>query len=478
MGFKQEAIRGVRWTSCSTIVLAITQLITTVILVRLLAKSDFGLMAIVMIVRGFAELFMDFGITVAILHKQDITRNEYSSLYWVNMGLGFVIYAILWGITPFIASFYKEVELLKLIPLMCLAVPLSSIGRQQKTMLQKELCFKSIAIVDIISSVSSLGLALYLAYGNWGVYALVLSNLMRYTLANIIYFFIGIKKVPIKFHLRFRETIPFFRIGMYNTGGQIVNYFSTSFDVLIIGRLLGSEVLGVYNLAKDLVIKPSAIITPIISRVVTPLFAKIQDEKASLLIHFFSVQKIVANINAYVYGGIAILSYPIVSIYYGEGYESCVPLVTILALYYMLREYGQSISMVCIAKGRTDIDMWWNFLILCISPVFVFLGAMYSVTVVALSLLALNMVTLYPGWYMYAKRLLDITFLEYYKSLFQAFRLFILPVSFTVLFLYIFQLPIIWAFLGGGALFTLLVFMFFWRFERRSLQLLFQMLKK
>ena len=221
MGFKEDAIGGIRWTSVSTLFLAASQLITTAILARLLTKSDFGLMAIIMVVNGFAEIFMDFGITVAILHKQNITHREYSSLYWVNMLMGFAIYAVLFLITPFLASFYENIELLKLIPLMCLAIPLSSIGRQQKTVLQKELFFKDIALVDIISSVLGLMVAIFLAYARWGVYALVLSNLIRYTVANIIYFFIGIKKVPIRFHLSFKETVPFFKIGMYNTAGQI-----------------------------------------------------------------------------------------------------------------------------------------------------------------------------------------------------------------------------------------------------------------
>lgn len=478
MGFKEDAIGGIRWTSVSTLFLAASQLITTAILARLLTKSDFGLMAIIMVVNGFAEIFMDFGITVAILHKQNITHREYSSLYWVNMLMGFAIYAVLFLITPFLASFYENIELLKLIPLMCLAIPLSSIGRQQKTVLQKELFFKDIALVDIISSVLGLMAAIFLAYARWGVYALVLSNLIRYTVANIIYFFIGIKKVPIRFHLSFKETVPFFKIGMYNTAGQIINYFSCSFDVLIIGKLLGAEVLGVYNLAKELVVKPSAVIRPILIRVVTPLFAKIQENRGLLLSNFFNVQKFITNINAYVYLGIALLAEPIIHIYYGSGYESCVSLVIILALYYMLREYGTPIGMICIAKGRTDIDMWWNVLVLCVSPVFIYIGALYSVKAVTYNLLFLNLILLYPGWYMYARRLLQISFWSYYRSLFFSLRLFLFPVICIVLFLMFFKLPILYEFLLGGLLYTLLLFIVFWRFEKKMIQFVFQIIKR
>lgn len=477
MNFKENAIKGVRWTSFSTIVLAVTQLVTTGVLVRLLDKSDFGLMAIIMVVKGFADLFMDFGITVAILHKQDITNKEYSSLYWVNMLLGFVIYFVLLFITPLISSFYNEPELLKLIPLLCLAVPISSIGRQQKTVLQKELFFKNIAIIEIISAIVSLALAIYLAVIHWGIYALVLSNLIRYALSNIIYFFVGIKKVPIRFHFRMKETVPFFKIGMYNTGGQVINYFSSSLDVLIIGKLLGSESLGIYNLAKDLVIKPAAVVTPIISRVVTPLFAKMQNEKENLLSNFFSVQQIVSNINAYIYLGILLLAYPIVRLYYGEGCDTCIPIVMILALYYMLREYGQPMSMVCIAKGRTDIDMWWNVLVLCISPVFVAVGASYSIETVAVSLLLFIILMFFPGWYMYAKRLLGVSCYLYYKSLLSTLKLFFLPAVITLGFVYFITLADVWVFLLGGSLFTLLVFISFYIFKREVLFFLRQFIK-
>lgn len=478
MNFKKEVIRGVRWTSFSTLVLVLTQLITTAILVRLLNKSDFGIMAIIMVVRGFAELFMDFGLTIAILHKQNISQDEYSSLYWVNMGIGFVIYALLCGITPLIASFYEESELLKLIPLMGLAIPLSSIGRQQKTVLQKDLYFKNIAFGDIISSIFGLVFAVYLASIECGIYALVFSNLIRYLLANIIYFFIGIRKIPIKFHISIKEVIPFFKIGMFYTGGQVVNYFSKNFDVLIIGKLLGADALGIYNLAKELVLKPSAIISPIISRVITPLFAKMQDEKSALLDNFFSIQKIMANINAYVYIGIALFACPIVTLYYGNGYENCIPLVSILALYYMLREYGQPISMLCIAKGRTDIDMWWNCLVLFFSPVVVFLGALYSVKMVAIGMLISNILLFYPGWYMYARRLLGISFGKYYKILFQLLRLYILPYIMVFLFLYLVKLPDLWMLLCGGSLYTLIIFALLVKFDKDSHRLLLGLLRK
>lgn len=478
MGYKEKAIQGVRWTSFSTVILAITQLVTTAILARLLVKSDFGLMAIIMVVKGLAELFMDFGITVAILHKQNISKEEYSSLYWINMLIGFVIYGFLWIITPKISTFYNEIELLKLIPLMCLAIPLSSFGRMQKTVLQKELHFKTIAIVEITSTVFSLGVATYLALVNYGIYALIFSNLFRYVVANVVYFFIGINVVPIKLHFSLKEVKPFFKIGMYSTGGQLVNYFSTTFDVLIIGKILGADALGVYNLAKDLVLKPSSMLFPVISRVITPLFAKMQNDKENLQNYFFEVQNIIANINAFVYLGIALLSSPIINLYYGSGYEKCIPIVSILALYYMLREYAQPISMVCIAKGRTDIDLWWNLIIVCLLPIFVYIASCFSIVIVALVLLFFVILMFYPGWYMYARKLLDVSFFKYCNAIFGALKLFIIPCLLTIVFLVIVDLSYLLTFLVCGTIFAISSFVMFYYFNRNVLSLILQIVHK
>lgn len=461
----KQVYSGVQWITLSTITLVITQMVSTAALVRLLDKSDFGLMALVMVVKGFADIFMDFGITVAILHKQDLSQNQYSSLYWLNMIVGLIIYAVIWLISPIVASFYHEAALVKLIPLMCLAIPFSSIGRQQKTLLQKELYFKAIAIVDIVSALISLLVAVYFAYTGWGVYALVFSNLVRYTVGNVIYFFVGVRIVPIKLHFRLSETISSLKIGGYHTISQVINYFTGSFDVLIIGKLLGSEVLGIYNLAKDLVTKPSALVAPIASKVATPIFSKMQDDSEQMNRSFFSVQKIVSYLNGFVYLGVFTLAEPFVAFYYGEKYLVCVPLIHVLAIYYFIRQYGDTIGMVCIAKGRTDIDMWWNIIVVCFTPLVLWIGAQYSILVVTFALLLSQLVLTYPGWYMYSNKLLGIPFIRYYNNFLKTVGVFILPIIVSLLLIRFLSFPAIVVFLITGAVFTVITFVLLLVFE-------------
>ena len=108
MNLRVKVISGVRWTLLSTIIITILQLLQLAILARFLSPSDFGLMALVMVVISFSQLFFDMGISDAIIHKQNISKTQLSTLYWLNILLGIIIFLIIVVIAPFIANFYNE----------------------------------------------------------------------------------------------------------------------------------------------------------------------------------------------------------------------------------------------------------------------------------------------------------------------------------------------------------------------------------
>ena len=223
---KSKIVSGIKWTTIGTIVIALTALLKISILTRFLDKSDFGLMALIMFVLGFTDLFTDMGLTSAILHKQNISKKEYASLYWFNIGFSLLLYGLLLVVSPFIAGFYEEPRLIILIPLLGLNILASAIGRIFKTMEAKDLKFKYISIFEIFSAVLSLILAVILAVNNFGILSLVYSALLQYALQNLLYFIYGFRKYSLLFHYRFAETKPFLKIGIYQVGGQVINYFN------------------------------------------------------------------------------------------------------------------------------------------------------------------------------------------------------------------------------------------------------------
>ncbi len=423
MNIKKQAISGVKWTTVSTITIAISALLKISVLARFLDVTDFGLMALVTFVLGFMDLFMDMGLTSAILHRQNIKKEEYASLYWLNVGFSFFLLGLIVVLSPFIANFYNETQLNKLIPLAGFGIIFSAIGRQYKTILQKNLEFKKIAVIDMLTVVLSLILAITLAVKGFGVYALVYSALTQYGISNLIYFVIGNNKQRLIFHFNYDETKPFLKIGIYQVGGQIVNYFNRDLDVLIIGKFFGPELLGGYSLAKQLVRRPISIIDSVVNKVAISILPRYQSDNKSLLSYFNNLITGLSFVNAFIYGAIAIAAPLIITILYGEEYLTIINLVRIFTIVVYFRSISGLIGILSITKGRTDIEFYWNIIIMVIFPIVILIGVHINLIGVVVLIALAQICLIFPSWYMFYKRLLKMPFIAYIKKVFTPFIL-------------------------------------------------------
>ncbi|RPH30289.1 MAG: lipopolysaccharide biosynthesis protein [Bacteroidales bacterium] len=466
---KSNTSSGIRWTTISTIVVALSQIASMAVLVRYLDKIDFGLMAIVVVVRGFAEVFMDLGVTVALLHVQKISKEEYSSLFWFNAFFGLVIYLFVVLFAPVVSLFYHQRELTTLIIVFCLIIPLSFIGKLHRTFLQKQLKFKILSLVDTASALISMAIGIFLAINGYGVWSIVYSSMARFLLTNLTCYVIAYKAMSIYFHFKISEINPFVKIGIYNTLGQLVDYFTQNLDVLIIGRMLGTEVVGVYNLAKDLASKPMVFVSPIISRVEIPFLSKVQRFPTVLKKVFIHVLEMNSMITTFIYAALAIFATPIITIYYGDNYLQCSFLVSILSLYYVIRHYGYSVALLAVALGKTSTDLVWNLSAFTITSLFIFIGAQFSITIVPFAMLFASLLLLFPAWFIYSKTVLSVRLLAYYKPLWVSISIVAIPASLLLIvnhFTKSFFSPF-WLLFFGFTIFCLIGFGSIYLFYRR-----------
>ncbi|WP_300027156.1 MOP flippase family protein [uncultured Maribacter sp.] len=410
---KKSVVSGIKWTSLGTIIIAVVAILKLSILARFLDKADFGLMALVTFVMGFMNLFNDMGLTSAILHKQNITDKQYASLYWLNIGFSIILYILLCGLTPLVSLFYEESQLNILIPLLGLNLLISAIGRIFKTIESKHLKFKAITIFEIIAAVISLCFAIYLAINDYGVYTLVYSALLQYSLQNLMYFIYGLKKYGLLLHFNYKETEPFLKIGIYQVGGQVVNYFNRDLDILIIGKFFSQDILGGYSLAKQLVSRPAQIINPILSKVASPALAKFQNKKEELKKNYLRLVSIVAKVNILVYSITILAAKYIVQIFYGNDFESLTSLVQILSIYMIFRAIGNPIGSLIVATGKTSLEFYWNCLTLLILPIFIYSGSNLGINEVAWALSMAMLLLFYPSWKLLVHKMTGATFKEY-----------------------------------------------------------------
>lgn len=418
MSIDSQIRKGLGWTTVSTIIVAVVAIVKISVLARYLDKSDFGLMAIVTFVISFMELFNDFGVSIGILHKQDISKNEYNSLYWVNLFISVFLFGILAFVSPFISVFYGMPQLTDLLLLIGVNLIISGVGRQFKTIEQKELRFNYIAKVDMLGALVSLLSAVFLAVNGYGVYALVYSLIIQFTFVNICYFVKGLRIYGLGFHCNVKETVPFLKMGMYQVGGQVANYFNRDLDVLLIGKFFSPDILGGYSLAKQLVFRPFQFLNPIVLRVASPILARFQNDLSELRRRYLEMLNIISSLNIIVYVLLIIFAPLAVHILYGYAFDSIIILVRILSLYMIFRAIANPVGSLVIATGRTDLDFYWNVMLLLVMPIFIYFGSLFGVIGVTISL-AFSMIVLYtPIWYIFIYKLLGVSLKEYFKACF------------------------------------------------------------
>ena len=413
MNLRRRAISGVKWTTVATVTQAAVAMIKLAVLARYLDKTDFGLMALVMFILGFMQLFMDMGISTAILHKQNITKQEYASLYWINFVFSLLLYLLVLVLAKPISGFYEETELQQLLPIMGVSLILAAIGRQFRTIEQKDLNFRFIAVVVIIGTVASLILAVVLAIDGFGVYALVYSALAQHIITNAIFFTTGMIKHGMLLRFNITEVKPFLKIGIYHVSGQVINYINKDLDILLIGKFYGAEILGGYSLAKQLVIRPFRIINPILTRVADPLLAKFQSNIEELRKNYLKLLNAVSSVIVPVYLGLMLLAPLAVQILYGPGFDDIIILVRILCVYMIFRSIANPLGSLIIATGRTDLGFYWNLVTLLIIPIAVVIGSQFSIEWVAVSLSVAVALLYIPSWWFLVRRMISVRLSTY-----------------------------------------------------------------
>lgn len=422
MSLKKAAIKGVKWTSYTTIITTALQFIQLTVLARLLSPEAFGLMAVIMLFHGFAHAYADMGISNALIHYQDTTREQLSSLYWLNIFAGIILFLILFFSAPLITTFYNEPKLLHLIQFTALTFLITPLGQQFQVLLQKELVFKKLSIIEVVSVIIGTSIAIISALIGQGVYSIVWGILTTTLIRSLLLAVNGWKKHPPMLIFKFNGLHGHINFGLYQMGEKSINYFNSRLDQLVIGAFVGVQALGYYNLAFSLVIQPIAKINPIITRVAFPIFAKIQNDNEQLKKGYLLTLKIISFINFPILCGLAVIAPLLIPLVFGEQWENSIVIVQILSFVALLRSQGNPIGSLLLAKGRADLGFKWNAFLMISQTIGIVIGLKTAgVLGVAWALLILQVFYMVLNYLFLVRPLINSSIKEYIFSLLPAF---------------------------------------------------------
>lgn len=406
MSLAKSVIKGAQWTTVGMACTSVLQLLKFAVLARLLAPEEFGLMVIVLIVIGFSQAFSDMGISSAIIYRQDITHVQLSSLYWLNIMSGITLAGIVIGLSPVIATFFEQPDLQVLTMVTAPVFIFTAISQQFRILCQKEMQFATIALVTVFAELVATGAAIYFALQDHGVWALVYSMLIASALTSFAFLVIGVRRhhKP-SWVYRHRELNGIYSFGLYQMGERSLNYFSANIDKILIGKMVGMNAVGFYNMAWQLIIFPLSRINPIVNMVAFPAYAKLQLEPERRELYYTASVKLLSLITLPLLVFLFFYTTEIVFLVFGAGWEPTAILVQILAMVGIGKVLGNPGGALILSLGRADIGFWFNVFWMLLVSTGMYLALWYRPTVesAAYMLLALSMSTGFIWHYLLAR---------------------------------------------------------------------------
>jgi Membrane protein involved in the export of O-antigen and teichoic acid len=415
---KQKTTKGLFWSSVERFSNQGVSFVFSIILARLLAPSDFGIVAMIGIFFAVAQSFVDSGFSNALVRKTDRREEDLSTCFYFNIGVGIVAYIVLFLIAPFIADFYNQPILSPIIRITGLGVVLNSLCVVQQALFTIRIDFKSQAKVTLSATIISGIVGVVLAYLEYGVWALVWQGVVM-SLVRMGLLWLMSKWRPKagfskdSFHYLFGYGSKLLASGLLDT---IYN----NIYPIVIGKFYTPAQLGNYSRALTFAQLPSSNITSILQRVTFPVLSTIQDDMPRLQTDYRRLLKLSAFIVFPLMMGLAAVAFPVIRIILTPKWEGCSLYLQIICFALMLYPIHAINLNLLQVKGRSDLflrlEVIKKIVGVCIMCITIPLGiTAMCIGMVASSLIALFINTFYTG------KLIDIGYLKQMRDLLPIF---------------------------------------------------------
>ena len=327
---KQKAAAGMVWTALQKYSTMFVQFISGIILARLLTPYDYGCIGMLAIFMVLAETFIDGGFGSALIQKKRPTQEDYSTIFWWNLGVAFLMYTILYISAPAISNFYGIPLLCNVLRVQGLVLFIYAFNIVQRNQLKKKLNFKVLSIVTITTSIIALGVTIFMAYKGFGVWALVVQHLITAAIPAIVFWFF-IKWRPIRTFSKqsFKELFGF---GFYMFLTHLVNHFGQQIQGLLIGKVYNASTMGYYSKAHGVEKLVSNSISKVMTEVTYPLYAEAQDNKAMMINMIKRLTTTLSYLTFPLMFIMILIAKPVFVLLYSERWLSSVPYFQVLCL--------------------------------------------------------------------------------------------------------------------------------------------------
>ena len=400
---KKQTISGIRWAVLNQVINQGLIFVTSIVLMRIINPKEFGILGMVTVFSGFLTVFTDFGLGSSLIQKKNILKIDYDTIFWTTILLGAILCVLLILIAPVLVAFYHEDKLFWITIALSSGFLIQSIGGTHLSIAKKELSFKKLFTVNITGIFAGVIVVLILAIKGYGVWALVIQQI-TIALVNTILLWVKVKYRP-QFHFSKQILKGHLNFSLPLVGSNSLNYWSRNADNFFIGKFFGAFQLGIYSKSYSFMMIPISNISGVISSVMFPSLAIIQDDYKRVTTIFLKMTRV-----------IAFVTFPLMAMLYigagffvrgvlGENWIQMIPVIKILSIIGATQSLGTLIGNILLVTNNTMLALKLNIFTSVLYVTLFFIGSQYSIVVLSILYLGANIILLPIGWILIGKML-------------------------------------------------------------------------
>jgi O-antigen/teichoic acid export membrane protein len=350
---RKQTFLGLIWTFADTFLVRGISFIATIFIARLLGPSEFGLIGMISVFIAIGTSLVDSGLSSSLIRTQDADDTDFSTVFYLNLGMSFLVYIVLFLAAPYIAFFYNQPILTNVIRLYCFSFLISAFSSIQLAILDKEMQFRKMMLYNIPGVIIGVSVGISLGYLGYGVWSIIWMYLTTQIIQSLILWTCSKWKPSRTFS---REKMSYH----YGFGYKLMlsslldTVFKNIYNILI-GKFFSVKSLGFYERANTFNEYPVSILTTIIARVSYPLLATMQSEKDRLASVYKQLLQFTFFITAPLMLGAAAIAKPLFLLVLGEQWLPAVPFFKIICLASMLYPIHAFNINILKVFGRTDL---------------------------------------------------------------------------------------------------------------------------
>jgi PST family polysaccharide transporter len=372
---------GVRWSAIAVIVRQLVQVVSAVLIARVIGPSSYGVISAAMIYVTLTSLILDQGLSAALIQRQNLSRRAPGAVATVNILLAVIIAGATWLAAPLLAAFFSTPELTTVFRVLALLVPLKAIAIVPRAMLSRGQVFKGIAVGDVAAGIAGAATGVTAALVGADYFSLVYQVGVTDAIVAVLLWIFARGPVP---NLAFRQVADLMSFSVKVFVTNCIAYFSRNVDGILVGRVLGVTSLALYGMAYRVLSLPVQFVGQTVNRVLFPVFSRNAHDRGKVAAQLTSATETLALAVVPVMVFISCAAPELVHVVLGPEWLPAAALISAFALGGARETIFYITPAVMKAFGRTTLLLNYEFLATGLQVAGIVIGLQFGVLGVAI----------------------------------------------------------------------------------------------